>query len=131
MRETLADSDSRAGKDVQSGPVFGVGVGVGVVAVVDVGVGAGVVGDVGLLATLRDIDAVLEEDAGDVFNDLVGFGDVVGLEVVRVLVALARPDKFAARFTCGDEATTDAVFKRRGASNIMDSGMRLEGATSG
>ena len=121
LRETLADSESRAGKDVQSGPVFGVGVGVGVVAVVDVGVGAGVVGDVGLLATLRDIDAVLEEDAGD----------VVGLEVVRVLVALGRPDKFAARFTCGDEATTDAVFKRRGASNIMDSGMRLEGATSG
>ena len=123
----MADPESRAGKDVQSGPVFDVGVGV----VVDVGVGAGVVGDVGLLATLRDIDAVLEEDAGDVFNDMVGFGDVVGLEVVRVLVALARPDKFAARFTCGDEATTDAVFKRRGASNIMDSGMRLEGATSG
>ena len=125
LRETLADSDSRAGKDVQSGPVFGVGVGVGV----DIGAGVGV--DVGESATLRDIDAVLDEDAGDVFNDLVGIGDVVGLEVVRVLVALGRPDKFAARFTCGDEATTDAVFKRRGASNIMDSGMRLEGATSG
>lgn len=119
MRETLDDPESRAGKDVQSGPVFDV----------DVGVGVGV--DVGESATLRDIDAVLDEDAGDVFNDMVGIGDVVGLEVVRVLVALGRPDKFAARFTCGDEATTDAVFKRRGASNIMDSGMRLEGATSG
>ena len=123
MRETLDDPDSRAGKDVQSGPVFDVGVGAGV------GVGFGV--DVGESATLRDIGAVLDEDAGDVFNDMVGIGDVVGLEVVRVLVALGRPDKFAARFTCGDEATTDAVFKRRGASNIMDSGMRLEGATSG
>ena len=123
MRETLDDPESRAGKDVQSGPVVGVGVGAGA------GVGVGV--DVGESATLRDIDAVLDEDAGDVFNDLVGIGDVVGLEVVRVLVALGRPDKFAARFTCGDEATTDAVFKRRGASNIMDSGMRLEGATSG
>ena len=125
----MADPESRAGKDVQSGPVFDVdvdvGVGVGVVVVVVVVV------DVGVAATLRDIDAVLDEDAGDVFNDMVGFGDVVGLEVVRVLVALARPDKFAARFTCGDEVTTDAVFKRRGASNIMDSGMRLEGATSG
>ena len=125
LRETLADSESRAGKDVQSGPVFDVDVDVGV------GVGVGVGVDVGESATLRDIDAVLDEDAGDVFNDLVGIGDVVGLEVVRVLVALGRPDKFAARFTCGDEATTDAVFKRRGASNIMDSGMRLEGATSG
>ena len=125
LRETLADSESRAGKDVQSGPVFDVDVDVGV------GVGVGVGVDVGESATLRDIDAVLDEDAGDVFNDMVGIGDVVGLEVVRVLVALARPDKFAARFTCGDEATTDAVFKRRGASNIMDSGMRLEGATSG
>jgi hypothetical protein len=113
VRETLADSESRAGKDVQSGPVFGVVV------------------DVGVSATLRDIDAVLDEDAGDVFTDMVGFGDAVGLEVVRVLVALARPEKFAARFTCGDEATTDAEVKRRGASNIMDSGMRLEGATSG
>ena len=125
----MADPESRAGKDVQSGPVFDVdvdvGVGVGVVVVVVVVV------DVGVAATLRDIDAVLDEDAGDVFNDMVGFGDVVGLEVVRVLVALARPDKFAARFTCGDEVTTDAVFKRRGASNIMDSGMRLDGATSG
>jgi hypothetical protein len=121
LRETLADSESRAGKDVQSGPVFGAGVVVGV----------GVVVDVGVSATLRDIDAVLDEDAGDVFNDMVGFGDAVGLEVVRVLVALARPEKFAARFTCGDEATTDAEVKRRGASNIMDSGMRLEGATSG
>jgi hypothetical protein len=121
----LADSESRAGKDVQSGPVFGVGVGV------VVGVGVGVVVDVGMLATLRDIDPVLDEDAGDVFNDMVGFGDVVGLEVVRVLVAFALPDKFAARFTCGDEVTTDAVFKRRGDSNIMDSGMRLEGVTSG
>jgi hypothetical protein len=125
LRETLADSESRAGKDVQSGPVFDVDVDVGV------GVGVGVGVDVGESATLRDIDAVLDEDAGDVFNDMVGIGDVVGLEVVRVLVALARPDKFAARFTCGDEATTEAVFKRRGASNIMDSGMRLEGATSG
>ena len=125
LRETLADSESRAGKDVQSGPVFDVDVDVGV------GVGVGVGVDVGESATLRDIDAVLDEDAGDVFNDLVGIGDVVGLEVVRVLVALGRPDKFAARFTCGDEATTDAVFKRRGASNIMDSGMRLDGATSG
>ena len=125
LRETLADSESRAGKDVQSGPVFDVDVDVGV------GVGVGVGVDVGESATLRDIDAVLDEDAGDVFNDMVGIGDVVGLEVVRVLVALGRPDKFAARFTCGDEATTDAVFKRRGASNIMDSGMRLEGATSG
>jgi hypothetical protein len=113
VRETLADSESRAGKDVQSGPVFGVGV------------------DVGVSATLRVIDAVLEEDAGDVFIDMVGFGDAVGLEVVRVFVALARPDKFAARITCGDEATTDAEVKRRGASSIMDSGMRLEGATSG
>ena len=123
MRETWDDPDSRAGKDVQSGPVVGVGVGAGA------GVGVGV--DVGESATLRDIDAVLDEDAGDVFNDMVGMGDVVGLEVVRVLFALGRPDKFAARFTCGDEATTDVVFKRRGASNIMDSGMRLEGATSG
>ena len=119
----MADPESRAGKDVQSGPVFDVDVGVGA--------GVGVVVDVGVAATLRDIDAVLDEDSGDVFNDMVGFGDVVGLEVVRVLVALARPDKFAARLTCGDEVTTDAVFKRRGASNIMDSGMRLEGATSG
>jgi hypothetical protein len=129
LRETLDDPESRAGKDVQSGPVFDVDVDVDVDVGVGVGVGVGV--DVGESATLRDIDAVLDEDAGDVFNDLVGIGDVVGLEVVRVLVALARPDKFAARFTCGDEATTDAVFKRRGASNIMDSGMRLEGATSG
>lgn len=82
MRETLDDPESRAGKDVQSGPVFDVDVGVGV--------------DVGESATLRDIDAVLDEDAGDVFNDMVGIGDVVGLEVVRVLVALGRPDKFAA-----------------------------------
>ena len=121
----MADPESRAGKDVQSGPVFGVGVGVGI------GVGVVVGVDVGESATLRDIDAVLDEDAGDVFNDMVGIGDLVGLEVVRELVALARPDKVAARFTCGDEATTEAVFKRRGASNIMDSGMRLEGATSG
>ena len=129
VRETLVASESRAGKDVQSGPAVGVG------ACACVGVGVGV--DEGVSATLRDIEAGLDEDACDLFVAVTGFEEVVGfdnalwLEVVRVLVAAARPAAFTARFTCGAEATTDAEVKRRGASNIMDSGMRLEGATSG
>ena len=123
MREALGASESRAGKDVQSGPAVGVGACVGV--------------DEGVSATLRDIEAGLDEDACDLFveetgfEEVVGFDNALGLEVVRVLAAAARPDAFTARFTCGAEATTDAEVKRRGASNIMDSGMRLEGATSG
>ena len=125
----MVASESRAGKDVQSGPVVGACVCVCVVACVGV--------DEGVSATLRDIEAGLDEDACVLFVEVTGFEEVVGfdnafgLEVVRVLVAAAPPDAFTARFTCGDEATTEADVKRRGASNIMDSGMRLEGATSG
>ena len=78
MREALGASESRAGKDVQSGPAVGVGVGA------CVGV------DEGVSATLRDIEAGLDEDACDLFveetgfEEVVGFDNALGLEVVRV-----------------------------------------------
>ena len=60
----MPDSELSVGKDVQSGPVF--------VAV------AGVVAGVGALATLRDIDAVLDEEAGDGFDVVDDSGTCAG-----------------------------------------------------
>lgn len=70
------------GKDVQSGPVFVavafVVAGAMFVAVAVAVVVAVVVAGVGALATLRDIDAVLDEEAGDGFDVVDDSGTCAG-----------------------------------------------------
>ena len=76
----MPDSELSVGKDVQSGPVF-VAVAFVVAGAMFVAVAvvvAVVVAGVGALATLRDIDAVLDEEAGDGFDVVDDSGTCAG-----------------------------------------------------
>ena len=70
----MPDSELSVGKDVQSGPVF---VAVAFVVAGAMFVAVAVAG-VGALATLRDIDAVLDEEAGDGFDVVDDSGTCAG-----------------------------------------------------